>query len=137
MKQKFRAWDTTNKEMFKDTFAITESGQVVVVDQSSVFVSPDYVFVDNLVIMQSTGLFDKNNKEIFEGDIIANGPDVMCMKRHNTLGFYVEKKGKVEFIADCAVLEDFEEDAKEIADSLEIIGNIYENKDILEVINEK
>lgn len=30
---KFRAWDTTNKEMFKDTFAITESGQVVVVEQ--------------------------------------------------------------------------------------------------------
>lgn len=137
MKQKFRAWDTTNKEMFKDTFAITESGQVVVVDQSSVFVSPDYVFVDNLVIMQSTGLFDKNNKEIFEGDIIANGPDVMCMKRHNTLGFYVEGKGNVQFIADCAVLEEFEEDAKEIADSLEIIGNIYENSELLEEKDEK
>lgn len=137
MKQKFRAWDTTNKEMFKDTFAIIESGQVVVVDQSSVFVSPDYVFVDNLVIMQSTGLFDKNNKEIFEGDIIANGPDVMCMKRHNTLGFYVEGKGNVQFIADCAVLEEFEEDAKEIADSLEIIGNIYENSELLEEKDEK
>lgn len=57
---------------------------------------------------------------------------IMRMKRHNTLGFYVEKKGRVEFIADGAVLEEFEEDAKEIADSLEIIGNIYENKDILE-----
>ena len=134
MVPKFRAWDTTNKEIFKDTFAITESGQVVVVDQSSVFVSPDYVFVDNLVIMQSTGLFDRNNKEIFEGDIITNGKDVMCMKRHNTLGFYVEQKGKVEFIADSAVLEDFEEDAKEIADILEIIGNIYENPELLEAI---
>ena len=132
MTPKFRAWDTTNKEMFKDTFAITESGQVVVVDQSSVFVSPDYVFVDNLVIMQSTGLFDRNSKEIFEGDIITNGKDVMCMKRHNTLGFYVEQKGRVEFIADGAVLEEFEEDAKEIADSLEIIGNIYENKELLD-----
>ena len=132
MRPRFRAWDTTSKEMFKDTFAITESGQVVVVAQSSVFVSPDYVFVDNLVIMQSTGLRDKNGKEIFEGDIITNGPDVMCMKRHNTLGFYVEKKSKVEFIADCAILEEFEEDAKEIADSLEIIGNIYENPELLE-----
>ncbi|WP_049493551.1 YopX family protein [Streptococcus pseudopneumoniae] len=134
MVPKFRAWDTTNKEIFKDTFAITESGQVVVVDQSSVFVSPDYVFVDNLVIMQSTGLFDRNNKEIFEGDIITNGKDVMCMKRHNTLGFYVEQKGKVEFIADSAVLEEFEENAKEIADILEIIGNIYENPELLEAI---
>lgn len=51
MNPKFRAWDITNKEMFKDTFAITESGQVVVVEQSSVFVSPDYVFVDDLVVM--------------------------------------------------------------------------------------
>ena len=82
--------------------------------------------------MQSTGLFDKNNKEIFEGDVIANGPDVMCMKRHNTLGFYVEKKGKVEFIADGAVLEEFEEDAQEIAAILEIIGNVYENPELLE-----
>lgn len=91
-----------------------------------------YLEDENATIMQSTGLFDKNNKEIFEGDVIANGPDVMCMKRHNTLGFYVEKKGKVDFIADCAVLEEFEEDAKEIADSLEIIGNVYENPELLE-----
>ena len=26
---KYRAWDSKKKEMFKDTFAITESGQVV------------------------------------------------------------------------------------------------------------
>lgn len=129
---KFRAWDTTKKEMFKDTFAITESGQVVVVEQEDVMSPPDYVFVDHLVIMQSTGLFDKNNKEIFEGDIITNGKDVMCMKRHNTLGFYVEQKGKVEFIADSAFLEEFEENAKEIADIIEIIGNIYENPELLE-----
>ena len=133
MTLKFRAWDSAKKEMFKDTFAITESGQVVVVEQESVASPPDYVFVEHLVIMQSTGLFDRNSKEIFEGDIIANGPDVMCMKRHNTLGFYVEKKGRVEFIADGAVLDEFEEDAKEIADSLEIIGNVYENPELLEV----
>lgn len=67
---KYRAWDSAKKEMFKDTFAITESGQVVVVEQESVASSPDYVFVDHLVIMQSTGLKDEFDKELFEGDII-------------------------------------------------------------------
>lgn len=128
---KFRAWDKFDKVM----------RDVTLLDYNQNFVGYSYpVFMKSTMhmeLMQSTGLKDKNGKEIFEGDILANGPDVMCMKRHNTLGFYVEKKGRVEFIADGAVLEEFEEDAKEIADSLEIIGNVYENKEFLEVINEK
>ena len=122
MKPKFRAWNSETKEI--EVFNTYEE-----ISELFLALSADDGFYS---IMQSTGLFDKNNKEIFEGDIIANGPDVMCMKRHNTLGFYVEKKGRVEFIADGAVLEEFEEDAKEIADSLEIIGNIYENPELLE-----
>lgn len=123
---KFRAWDKFDKVM----------REVTLLDYNHNFVGYSYpVFMKSTMhmeLMQSTGLFDKKGVEIFEGDIIANGPDVMCMKRHNTLGFYVEKKGRVEFIADGAVLEEFEEDAKEIADSLEIIGNIYENPELLE-----
>lgn len=129
MIQKFRVWLPDIDQMLRVKALVFEKDKTrCVCGYSFDF----YLEDENATIMQSTGLFDKNNKEIFEGDVIANGPDVMCMKRHNTLGFYVEKKGKVEFIADCAVLEEFEEDAKEIADSLEIIGNIYENKDILE-----
>lgn len=67
---KFRAWDSVKKEMFKGTFAITEIGQVVVVEQKFVTDSPDYVFVDYLVIMQSTGLRDELGEELFEGDVI-------------------------------------------------------------------
>lgn len=92
-----------------------------------------FIKFKNAILMQSTGLLDKNDKEIFEGDVVKNGKNVMCMKRHDTLGFYVEQKGEVQFIADGMDLEEFEEDAKEIADSIEIIGNIYENPELLEV----
>ena len=132
MKQKFRAWDSVKKEMFKDTFAITESGQVVVVEQESVVCPPDYVFVDHLVIMQSTGLKDKNGKEIFEGDIVQfeDCYEVSDFLYINTGiiewcqgGFHVTNR-------DSVLMEDLLD-----GDSLDvtIIGNIYENQELLEV----
>lgn len=134
---KFRAWYVLAEEMIDEILMISFVRKEIIGKFSDGSTSVPLKFEDerngeDVILMLSTGLLDKNGKEIFEGDILANGPDVMCMKRHNTLGFYVEKKGRVEFIADGAVLEEFEEGAKEIADSLEIIGNIYENKDILE-----
>ena len=143
MMPKFRAWISEADTMANDLKGIDFENETVVLkklyyeDGFPVETEVFEVEIGNAILMQSTGLRDMNNREIFEGDIITNGKDVMCMKRHNTLGFYVEQKGKVEFIADCAILEEFEEDAKEIADSLEIIGNIYENKGILEEKDEK
>ena len=122
---RYRAWDSAKKEMFKDTFAITESGQVVVVEQESVASSPDYVFVDHLVIMQSTGLADKNGKEVFEGDIVKMAKDVYseptCYEvvRHRGGAYRLESKqhGCELWLrhTDC-----------------EVVGNIYENPDLLE-----
>ena len=123
---RYRAWDTTNKEMFKDTFSITESGQVVVVEQEDVMCPPDYVFVDNLVIMQSTGLKDKNGKEIFEGDIVKMSKDVYSeptyyeVVRHYGGAYRLESKqhGCELWLrhTDC-----------------EVVGNVYENPELLEV----
>lgn len=122
---KFRAWDNANKEMFKDTFSITESGQVVAVEQEDVMCPPDYVFVDHLVIMQSTGLFDKNGKEIFEGDIVKMAKDVYSeptyyeVVRHRGGAYRLESKqhGCELWLrhTDCKV-----------------VGNIYENRELLE-----
>ena len=132
---KYRAWDSAKKEMFKDTFAITESGQVVVVEQESVASSPDYVFVDHLVIMQSTGLADKNGKEIFEGDIVRT---TRFLGRADEIGgFYEYEK---DYLGVVKVLEgswviDTGSDAVNLwseIDENEVLGNIYENLELLE-----
>ena len=122
---KFRAWDSAKKEMFKDTFAITESGQVVVVEQEDVMSPPDYVFVDHLVIMQSTGLFDKTNTEIFEGDIVQVLDSTYTVFYDNERGSYRLKPHDDRWNVD--YMSNFSHGG-----NFEVIGNIYENKDILE-----
>lgn len=122
---KFRAWDTTKKEMFKDTFAITESGQVVVVEQDFITNAPDYIFVDHLTIMQSTGLCDKNGQEIFDGDILKHHTH----KEYTFIVKYDKEYGR--WIGDginCIYNIDI---SKDFVPYYEIIGNIYQNKDLL------
>lgn len=122
---RFRVWDTTKKEMFKDTFAITESGQVVVVEQEDVMSPPDYVFVDHLVIMQSTGLFDKNNKEIFEGDIVLVLDSPYTVFYDNEKGSYRLKPHDDRWNVD--YMSNFSHGG-----NFEVVGNIYENKELLD-----
>ena len=125
---KYRAWDSAKKEMFKDTFAITESGQVVVVEQESVASSPDYVFVEHLVIMQSTGLKDKNGKEIFEGDIVDYKGRKALVRWHGSYASFIYR-----FVDE---LQNRNTEWKPLYLAYmkcEIIGNIYEHPHLLEV----
>lgn len=134
MIQKYRAWDTKNNEMIKDTFAITEDGEVVVVEQDSIASPPDYIFVGHLVIMQSTGLFDNNDKEIFEGDIILW-----------TYWDEWEDEGVAKIVFDKGMfklidIKTGEEAWNNLFDCIEncsvyLQGNIYENPELLEESN--
>ena len=93
-----------------------------------------FIKFKNTTLMQSTGLFDKNGKEIFEGDIVTDGEFARIVQYHQTLGFYMfDEEGNERFFSDSATLEDFEEDAKIVSEILEIIGNVYENPELLEV----
>lgn len=86
----------------------------------------------NASLMQSTGLKDKNGKEIFEGDIVTDGEFARIVQYHQTLGFYMfDEEGNERFFSDSATLEDFGEDAKIVSEILEIIGNVYENPELL------
>ena len=88
---------------------------------------------DDIILMQSTGLKDKNGQEIFEGDIITNGIDRTDVKNHQTLGFYTVLDGREYFFAGGISFADFEEDAEEFSEAVEIIGNVYENPELLEM----
>lgn len=133
---KLRAWHKTWKEMGKvKRIRFDDDGNV-----SSVLFKGSLLGVNakinEIELMQSTGIKDKNGKEIFEGDIITNGMVTMSVKRHGTLGVYMDSKGKIEFVSDGVGLEDFEEVVNEISDSIEILGNIYENPDMVDYVED-
>lgn len=124
---KFRAW-SKDKEILAEVVSIDFWSENTVTEY---FRERDF---DDIVLMRSTGLFDKNGKEIFEGDIITDGFKIREIKNHQTLGFYMlDEERNENFLSDTASIEDFEEDAKIVSEILEIIGNVYENPELLEV----
>lgn len=108
---KFRAW--MYRKMLYNVFPTGKNGEC-------------YSFISNLYykcdhnIMQYTGLKDKNGKEIYEGDILEYTTEISSKK---TIG-------KVEFYNGCFVVGR-PKDYIYIIDNIEIIGNIYENPELL------
>ncbi|CUK78281.1 TPA_asm: hypothetical protein GYV25_13050 [Listeria monocytogenes] len=76
--------------------------------------------IDEKTLGQYTGLKDKNGKKIFEGDI---GWD-----EHNEC-YGIVKFEDAKFLY---LWENIAEDLWEVADGIEICGNIHENLDLLE-----
>ena len=126
---KFRAWDSWRKRMsVVDRIYIDTKGVRFYDDFGEYW--RDFSDVE---LMQFTGLKDKNGKEIFEGDIITNGTAIVDVKSHQTLGFYTVVNGEERFFGSNTSIKDFENDVEEFSSVTEIIGNIYENPELLEV----
>ena len=77
------------------------------------------LYKKDLKIMQYTGLKDKNNKEIYEGDILFES--------------FGERYYKVVFENGSfrAEIEEYSLDLMDVAHCCEIIGNIYENPELI------
>lgn len=129
---RYRAWDKIHKTMYEvDDIMSIDFGKSEISVKTLFFERTNYYKFDDIVLMQSTGLTDKNGKEIFEGDVVTDGHTTGDIKNHPTLGFYmVDDNGIERFFSDDATIEDFEEDVETVARILEIIGNTYTNPEL-------
>lgn len=124
---KFRAWHKTWEEMGKvKRIRFDDEGNITtVLVKGEVFGSN--VHLEEIELMQSTGLFDKNGKEVFVGDIIKctrGCPHEVYLEKEYG-GTYV---GGMPAIYLKGIREGYAWTGAE-----EILGNIYENSELLEV----
>lgn len=125
MIQRYRAWEPYCKKMFANDQIIIWNGNVYVNDADKITVdNMNGWSIDDKYLMQSTGLFDKNGKEIFEGDIVhAYSEDARLI-------------GAVEYFdnAYCIKTKNGVYNSLWInAEQYEIVGNVFENPELLEV----
>ncbi len=82
---------------------------------------------DEVEFIYGIGIKDKNGKEIESGDILKTEfAGILPIKFHNVYGFYAVKKDDKYWFA-----EETEDEDNETLSKTEVIGNIYENKELL------
>ncbi len=123
MNLKFRAWLKNDKEMIEVDEIHFDNGQLDFIGDAITFMRK----ANEIELMQSTGLLDKNGKEVFVGDIVK------CTRGcHHEV--YLEKEyGGTFFGGMPAIYLKGIKEGYAWTEAEEIIGNIYENPELLEV----
>ena len=135
MTPKFRAYDGGSlNRMYQPDEVMVGNGDIWIIDEDSV--AGEWIVNNDIHLMQSTGIRDITNQEIFEGDVVKTTRFVG--RADEVGGFYEYDKvfiGIVKQLEGSWVI-DTGSDAvclwTEIEEN-EIIGNIYESPELLEV----
>lgn len=153
---KYRAWDSVEKK-FVEHFFITDNGLICNMEKptsDSKLLIP--IEKSELILMQSTGLVDKNGKEIFEGDILKFNDEWNEYCHEGYVDGSVEGVNYVEVVKGEACFEfgktrypesslfiymedehlSFAELVKDKDFGFEIVGNVYENSELYWLIEE-
>lgn len=124
---KFRAWDKEIKQMYQvDTLGLnggstfTHSAEPILNEETGE--TDTCKLLDNCEIMQFTGLLDKNEKEIYEGDVI----------NISETSYHKEFNAKIKFEEGKFIIDNFlAGDLCNFNQSCEVVGNLYENGSLL------
>ncbi|EAG3189525.1 hypothetical protein B6G25_00200 [Listeria monocytogenes] len=139
----FRAFVKSKKKMLPVTdlcFNETESVGVSGCGDANCTLCVDWYGFDDVVLMQYTGLKDKNGKKIFEGDIVTAFSNInkytdsfardveptFCFTSIVCDGacFKTTYKGEPSYVLN--------QNGSSLVKHMEVIGNIHENLDLLE-----
>jgi len=125
---KFRAWDRTEKKIYKDVVGIRFYPgciDVTIRDEGG------FAEMQDVNLIALTGLKDKNAKEICDGDIIKTQRGNIGLVRHSlSVCWHLKYRHQTDNSEKIIQLW-------EILHDMEIIGNIYENPELLEKPLEK
>ena len=123
---RFRAWLKNDKEMIEADEIHWDRGELDFIGDAITFMRK----ADEIELMQSTGLFDENGQEIFDGDIVRQVRTQPTTENEVVVGVVTMIEGA------WLIMNDSEQLASLLwseTDENEIIGNIYENPELLEV----
>ena len=126
MNPSFRAWDKLNNEMYVVEQINFDCGEF----QSIGYGITNLRGADKIELMQSTGLCDKEGTEVFEGDILHH----QIQTEYTFIVKYDKDKGR--WYGDGLSRTYRINITKEFLPYYKVIGNIYENQELLEVDNE-
>lgn len=135
MTPKFRAYDSGSlSRMYQPDEVMVGNGDIWIIDEDSA--AGEWIVNNDIHLMQSTGLKDDLDKEIFEGDVILW-----------TYWDEFEDSGRAKIIFDKGMFKLLDiHTEKEVWDSLSdciencnvfLQGNIYENPELPELLEEK
>lgn len=129
---KFRAWDKELKTMFEVKSLVFTLNLATIASKNDLFPSRTCSF-DDIILMQTTGLFDKNGVEIFEGDIVVN--------QYGSVGYVAYLKQEAGFVvvlkkSDYRLGHRNTGESYDVTNNHDIIGDIYQNPELLESVEE-